>query len=364
METRVVFHIDFDYFYAQCEEVRKPELKTRPVCVCIFSDRGGDSGAIATANYRAREFGVKSGLSIISAKQKLDEIKDAVYLPADFEYYTHISKNAMDIMQSFADIFEYVGRDEAYLDVTKRTNHSFDRASHIAQQIKNSIRDKLGLSCSIGISPNKLLSKMASDYNKPDGLTLIKPHEIEEFLNPQSVRAIPGIGKKTEERFAQMGLQTISDLKKLDIFSLNKEFGRKTSTHIFNAARGLNDEAVKEREANIQYSKIVTLKRDSNEFDFLSKSIPTLCNELYTIIQKNNMMFKSVGIQFVQSDMTSRTKSRLLKNSTSSLDELEKNALYLLKDALNDQVKAVRRLGIKVSDLSKVKGQADITDYF
>ena len=178
---RVVFHIDFDYFYAQCEEVRKPDLKSKPVCVCVFSDRGGDSGAIATANYTARKFGVKSGIPITFAKKKLEHRKDAVFLPVDFQYYEKITEKAMQIMKNNADIFEYVGRDEAYLDVTKRVNEDFDKASHLAQQIKNSIRTELKLSCSIGVSSNKLISKIASDYQKPDGLTIVQPEKIENF---------------------------------------------------------------------------------------------------------------------------------------------------------------------------------------
>ncbi|MFB5624675.1 MAG: DNA polymerase IV, partial [Nitrosopumilus sp.] len=146
METRVVFHIDFDYFYAQCEETRSPELKSKPVCVCVFSDRGGDSGAIATANYTARKYGVKSGIPISFAKKRLEERKDAVFLPVDFDFYSEMSEKAMEIMKESADIFEYVGRDEAYLDVTKRVQGDFEKAFHLAQQIKNSIRDKIKLS--------------------------------------------------------------------------------------------------------------------------------------------------------------------------------------------------------------------------
>lgn len=364
MEARIVFHVDFDYFYAQCEEIRKPELKAKPVCVCIFSDRGGDSGAIATANYTAREFGVKSGIPIFFAKKMLEERKDAVFLPADFDYYSDISEKAMNIMQEFADIFEYVGRDEAYLDVTKRTGCDFNNASYLAQQIKNSIKNKLKLSCSIGASPNKLLSKIASDYRKPDGLTVIPPDKVVSFLDPLKIRMIPGIGKKTEERFSQMNLQTVGELKKLDIFTLNKEFGRKTGAYIFNAVRGLNDDAVKEREPSTQYSKIITLKKDSKEYEFLFENTLALCLELHKVVKKNNRLFKSVGIQFVQSDMSNKTKSKLLKNHTSSLEELQKNARLLLRGALEDQTKTVRRLGVKVSELSEVKGQSDITSYF
>ncbi len=362
--TRVVFHIDFDYFYAQCEEIRSPELRSKPVCVCVFSDRGGDSGAIATANYTARKYGVKSGIPITFAKKRLEERKDAVFLPVDFDYYIEISEKAMKIMKSNADVFEYVGKDEAYLDVTKRVDGDFERASHFAQQIKNSIRDEIKLSCSIGISPNKLISKIASDFKKPDGLTVIPPDKIDEFLEPLKIRTIPGIGKKTEERFLEMNLETIIDLKKLDVFTLNKEFGRKSGTYIYNAVRGIDNEPVKVREARTQYSKIVTLKKDSKDYQFLSENIIKLCKEVHDIIIKNNKMFKSIGIHFVQSDLSSKSKSRMLRNPTSNLEELQKNADQLLKEALENQTTTIRRLGVKVAELSEVQGQSDITNYF
>jgi DNA polymerase IV (DinB-like DNA polymerase) len=362
--ARVVFHVDFDYFFAQCEEIRTPDLKSKPVCVCVFSDRGGDSGAIATANYIARKFGVKSGISISFAKKRLEERKDAIFLPVDFDYYLKISEKAMNIMKESADIFEYVGKDEAYLDVTNRVEGNFDKASHLAQQIKNSIRDKVKLSCSIGVSSNKLIAKIASDFRKPDGLTVVSPEKVEEFLEQLKIRAIPGIGKKIEEQFTQMNLETIKDLKKLDVFTLNKEFGRKHGTYIFNAARGIDNTPVKEREESIQYSKIVTLKKDSRDYDFLAENISELCKELHEVIQKNNRTFKSIGIQFIQSDLTNKTKSRMLKNPTSSLEELQKNAEQLLKEALEDQKNTVRRLGVKVSELSEIRGQSNITSYF
>ena len=364
METRVVFHIDFDYFYAQCEEIRSPELKTKPVCVCVFSDRGGDSGAIATANYTARKYGVKSGIPISFARKRLEDRKDAIFLPVDFDYYSEISEKAMEIMKNNADIFEYVGRDEAYLDVTERVTKDFDKAGHLAQQIKNLIRDKVKLSCSIGISPNKLVSKIASDFYKPDGLTIVPPNKIEAFLEPQKIRVIPGIGKKTDEKFAAMNLETIQDLKKLDIFTLNKEFGRKSGIFIYNSVRGIDNEPVKKREASIQYSKITTLKKDSKDYQFLSENITELCKEVHDILMKNNRMFKSIGIYFVQSDLSNRSKSKMLRNPTTSLEELQKNADQLLKEAMENQIITIRRLGVKVSDLSEVQGQREITSYF
>ena len=361
---RVVFHIDFDYFYAQCEEVRKPELKTKPVCVCVFSDRGGDSGAIATANYTARQFGVKSGIPITFAKRRLEQRKDAVFLPVDFEYYEKITEKAMKIMKDNADIFEYVGRDEAYLDVTKRVEEDFTKASHLAQQIKNLIRTELKLSCSIGVSSNKLISKIASDYQKPDGLTIVEHDKVEQFLAQLNIRVIPGIGKKTEQRFKEMKLETIEEIKKIDVFTLNKEFGRKSGTYIYNAIRGINDEPVKEKEESIQYSKIITLKKDSKEYEFLLENLYELCKQIQNIVKNNNKMFKSIGIHFVQSDLSNKSKSKMLRNSTNNLEELEKNVEQLLTDALEDQTMTIRRVGVRVSDLSEIKGQSDITNFF
>lgn len=364
MEQRIVFHIDFDYFYAQCEELRNPQLKSKPVAVCVFSDRGGDSGAIATANYVARKYGIKSGMPIKFAKKKLEQIPEAVFLPTDFDYYSYISQRAMETIKQFADIFEYVGKDEAYIDVSKRCEWDFNKASHIAQQLKNAIRDAVKMTCTVGVSSNKLVAKIASDFRKPDALTVVPPEKIESFLDPLPIRSIPGIGKKTEEKFLEMDLKTISELRRLDVFSLNSIFGRKIGTYIYNAARGIDEEPVSERGEATQYSRITTLKQDSVDYDFLAKDLDRLCEDVHESITKDRMLFKSVGIQFVQADLSNKTRSKTLKNSTSSLDELKKTALQLLRESLEDQKIPVRRIGVKVYELSQVSGQDSITRYF
>ncbi len=364
MSYRVIFHIDFDYFYAQCEEMRRPDLKTRPVAVCVYSDRGGDSGAIATANYLARKYGVKSGMPIKFAKKKLEDVPESVFLPTDFEYYSEVSENAMNIIRNHADVFEYVGRDEAYLDVTNRSEHDFKNAAHLAQQLKNSLRSMIKLSSTIGVSSNKLVSKIASGYKKPDGLTIIEPQAIESFLDPLPIRTIPGIGKKSEEKFSEMNLETISQLRNIDVFTLNGLFGRKIGTYIYNAARGIDEEPVSPRHDPIQYSRIVTLKQDSKDFDFLVNDLEKLCDDLHKAIVRDNILFRSVGIQFVQSDLSNRTKSKTLRNPTSSLDELKKTVIPLLRESLEDQKLLIRRLGVRVSDFSQTSGQIDITRFF
>ena len=361
---RIIFHIDFDYFFAQCEEIRNQTLKTKPICVCIFSDRGGDSGAIATANYMARKYGVKSGMPIKFAKARLKEIPESAFLPADFPYYSEISQKGMDIMRGYADVFEYVGKDEAYLDVTKRSEVKFSVATHLAQHLKNQIRAELKMTCTVGISQNKLISKIASGFKKPDGLTVVEPERTESFLDQLKVGSIPGIGKVTEEKFADMNIVTISDLRKLDIFTLNKMFGKKISSYIYNAARGIDDEPVAARAPAVQYSRIVTLKHDSKDFDFLANAINEICVDLHDAILQHKKMFKSIGIQFVQSDLSNKTKSRMLKNPTSSLDELKKTSIALLQEALVEQTQNIRRLGVRVSELSDMQGQSSIENFF
>jgi DNA polymerase IV (DinB-like DNA polymerase) len=161
-----------------------------------------------------------------------------------------------------------------------------------------------------------------------------------------------------------MKLETIEEIKKIDVFTLNKEFGRKSGTYIYNAIRGINDEPVKEKEESIQYSKIITLKKDSKEYEFLLENLHELCKQIQNIVKNNNKMFKSIGIHFVQSDLSNKSKSKMLRNSTNNLEELKKNVEQLLIDALEDQSITIRRVGVKVSDLSEIKGQSDITNFF
>ena len=205
---------------------------------------------------------------------------------------------------------------------------------------------------------------MQQDYHKPDGLTIVTPEKLQSFLDPLKIRDIPGIGNKTEEKFLEMNIEKIEQLQRLDVFTLNQTFGRKTGTYIYNAARGIDNEQVTPRAPRIQYSKIMTLKKDSKDYDYLLENINELCEELHGVILKNNIMFKSVGIQFVQSDMSNKSKSKMLRNPTLNLEELQKTAQQLLHEALENQELTIRRLGIKVSELSDIQGQGNITSYF
>jgi DNA polymerase IV (DinB-like DNA polymerase) len=360
---RAVLHVDFDHFYAQCEEVRQPSLRTLPVCVCIYSDRGGDSGAVATANYPARKFGAKSGLSISRAKRLL-EGTGARFIPVDFEYYSDVSEKAMAIMEGYADTFEYVGRDEAYLDVTERTGGSLKTAAHLAQQIKNSIRESLRLTCSAGVSRNKLVSKIASGYKKPDGLTVVGAGSEESFLEGLHLRDIPGIGGKTAKRLGAAGMTTVVAVRAADVFDLQRVFGRKIGTYVYNSVRGINEDPVQERPPSVQFSKIVTLKRNTTDPDELTKALRGVCESLHGTLVGQGMLFRLVGIQFVHADLSMRTRSRTLRNHTVGLETLQAVSGQLLAEILTDAILPVRRLGVKVSDLTKAAGQQTMSRYF
>ena len=183
MQNRIVMLADFDYFFAQCEELRNPTLKDKPVVVGVYSGRTAESGAVSTSNYIARKLGVKSGLPLFQAKRKL-EGTDAVFLPVDHVYYEQISDRIMDIFREYADFFEQVSVDEAYLDVTEQVEGSFEKAKEYAQRIKDDVKVQVGISFSIGVGSNKLLAKIACDSQKPNGLTVVLPEESKAFLGP------------------------------------------------------------------------------------------------------------------------------------------------------------------------------------
>ena len=246
MQARIVMLVDLDYFYAQCEERRKPSIKGTPVVVCFFSGRTEDSGAVSTANYVARKYGVNSGIPISLAKQKLKGI-DAVFLPVDKEFYREVSDKIMEILRSHADRFEQVGIDEAYLEMTQRIKGNYHEAEKLAELIKEDVLIQQKLTCSIGVGPNKLIAKIAADMQKPDGLTLVKPEEVQIFLSPLPVRRLVGVGRKTEKKLETSGVRTVGQLARFDVQRPIELFGRKLGTYFQNASLGIDDEPVQER---------------------------------------------------------------------------------------------------------------------
>ena len=361
--SRIIMHVDFDYFFAQCEELRRPELRTLPVVVCVFSGRTGDSGVVSTANYVARKYGVKSGIPIRVAKSKLADASDAVFLPLDSAYYSQVSGSAMPIISSYADRFEHIGIDECYIDVSERAG-SFEAANNLAQNIKNDVKKKTQLTCSIGVAPNKLLAKVASDMHKPDGLTVIEQGNATASIAGMEVGKIPGIGPKTSERLQELGVKTIGDLAGFDLFRLIEEFGKKNAIHMYNASLGIDDEPVVESGERQQMTRIATLKSDATGSEEMHPDLYELCQSVFQTAADRKLSFRTVGILLILDNLDNITRSKSLKVHSSNFDSLHSTARSILDEAMKEAgpVK-VRRLGVRLSDLQSSEGQNTMLDF-
>jgi DNA polymerase IV (archaeal DinB-like DNA polymerase) len=361
--VRRIMHIDFDYFFAQCEEIRRPELRTKPVVVCVFSGRTEESGVVSTANYVARKYGVKSSIPIRLAKSKLADVSDAVFLPLDSAYYSQVSESAMSIIGSYADKFERVGIDECYLDVSKRAD-DFEVAKAIAHNIKNDVKSHKQMTCSIGIAPNKVLAKIASDLHKPDGLTVIEPRNMTEFIASMDARKIPGIGPKTSERLEELGVKSAGDLAKFDLFRLIEEFGKKNAAYMHNASMGLDSEPVLESGGKHQIMRIATLKSDATKGAEMLPYIHEICRSIFKIATDRMASFKTIGVLLILENLDSITRTKSLKMHSNNFEVLHATARSILDEAMKEvgPVK-VRRLGVRLSDLQCSRGQNTMFDF-
>jgi DNA polymerase IV (DinB-like DNA polymerase) len=348
MQSRVVMLVDLDYFFAQAEELRDPSIRDKPIVVCVYTGRSQDSGVVSTANYIARKFGVKSGMPIFLAKKKLEKV-DAVFLPVDHEYYGQVSDKVMQILRTYADSFEQMGIDEAYLEVTQRVADKFEKAEELAQTIKNEIKKELQLTCSIGVGPNKLIAKVVADIKKPDGLTLVKPDEVQGFLFPLPVSRILGIGRKTEERMAVMGIRTVGDLAKHDVQRLIQVFGRSLGSYFNQAAQGIDESPVEEVGEAESISRIVTLKENTHDLTTILMYVDPLSEDLHASARDRGLAFKSVGISAVMADMSAHSRSKTLDNATDDLETLKQTVKELFEKFLGETDLEARRVGVKIS---------------
>ena len=365
--SRIIIHIDFDYFYAQCEEIRRPEIKYDPVIICIYSGRTQDSGVVSTSNYIARKYGIKSGIPIKVAKSKLSNVSSPspIFLPADIRYYSQKSTAAMSVTKKFADKFEYIGLDECFIEVTERTGSNFGEAKKLAQQLKDSIKKETQLTCSIGIASNKLLAKIASDFQKPNGLTMVLPEQVVNFLSESDINKIPGIGHKTRERLCEMGVRTVGELSRLDLFKMMEEFGKKTAIYLCNAAKGTDNELIKSQDSTKQIGRIITLKKDASVSSEMYDILQDICRSIHKMTMDQNLAFKNIGILLILNNLQNITRSKRLKVYSRDYNELYYTAKLILNEIMdnNNQSIKVRRLGIKVSDLRDNSGQNTIFDF-
>lgn len=366
IEKRIIFHIDFDYFYAQCEEIRKPELRNIPSVVCVYSGREEDSGVVSTCNYEARKYGVKAAIPIKLAKSKLKDVH-SMFLPTDMPYYHEISTKAMRIIQNYGELFEQVSVDECYMDFTKITNSDFDDAKIFAVSLQKNIKDQIKLTCSIGVGPNKLIAKIASGINKPNGITVVRLEDAKQFISNCKIDDIPGVGPKTSKKLESLGIKSVSDISKKGIFELRDALGYKIATFLVNASNAIDYSQIKVRGTSKQIGKIVTLKKDTTSLEQIKLTVENLCTSVFENLENKRQAFRVLTIILILENLQHVSFSKSLKLYSASLDELHKNSLSIINEMIGNNSIAldnIRRIGIVVSDLKDISGQDSLLNYF
>jgi DNA polymerase IV (DinB-like DNA polymerase) len=357
---RIVMHIDMDCFFAQCEEVQNPKLKGKPLAVCIYSRRGGDSGAVSTSNYEARKIGVKSGMAIAIAKRIAGS--RCAFIPANFELYEKASQKMREILMAFGEKFEQASIDEAYLEVTEKCKGDFSKAKELGEEIKAAVLKQERLTCSVGIGPNKLIAKMACDSQKPNGLTVIEPEGVKDFLFPLPVKKILGIGPKTEEMLKEMGILDVGELAKTDTSRLVTRFGKATAAYLHNAANGIDDSPVEEKE-QVQISRITSLRTDSRDEKEMLELLDEMAQDVVKTVNEQKVLFRTITLQIITENMKMHTRGKTLEGATDSLSAIKNEIRALLFAYLEQNPENIRRIGVRVSGFEKMKGQRTLEEF-
>jgi DNA polymerase IV (DinB-like DNA polymerase) len=334
-----------DQFYAAVEEREHPEFRGRPVVVGADPKKGGGRGVVSTCNYMARKHGVKSGMPI-SRAWKL--VPDAVYVRPNFKLYIETSQRVMEILQRHSAKFERWGLDEAFLDVSRETE-SIKEAADLATEIKIEIQREEKLSCSIGVAANKLVAKIASDFRKPDGLTVVEPGKEAEFLAPLPVQKLLWVGKKTARKMKEIGVKTISDLGRIDESTLTRRFGT-SGAYYKRAAQGFDDSEVAERTDVKSIGREVTFEEDILDNGKILATIEVLSETIHKEITDRDLMFKTVAIKIRFQNFETHTHARTLPFPANSLKSLVESAKELITPFMR-QERMIRLVGVRVSNL-------------
>jgi len=350
-KKRFIFHLDMDHFYTAVEERENPAIKGKPVVVGSDPKEGKGRGVVSTSNYEARAVGIRSGMPISQAWRLCP---NAVYLPPNFPLYIKVSVEIMAIARRYAGKFEQWGIDEAFLDVTDRV-HDWAEAESLARQIKQEIKDKEHLTASIGVGPNKLIAKVASDFKKPDGLTIVREEEAEKFLEPLAVRKLLWVGRKTEAKLKALGINTIGDLARYDPTALSSLFGvMGLQMHL--SARGLDRSEVEERVGVKSVSHETTFEEDTSDPASILQALDALCVDVQNETAEQKLLFKTVSIKIRYRGFETHTKAKTLPRLTNRVEALKKTARELLLPYL-DVDRKIRLIGVRVSSLVSCEKQ-------
>ena len=340
MTVRKIVHIDMDAFYASVEQRDDPQLRGKPVVVAWRGNRS----VVCAASYEARRFGVHSAMPAIRAERLCP---DAVFLPPDFPRYRAASRLVREIFKRYTDLIEPLSLDEAYLDVSENKT-GLPTATSVARTIRKQIREELKLTASAGVAPNKFLAKIASDWCKPDGLFVIQPEEIDSFLFPLPVVRLPGVGKVTEEKLKKLDIQTVGDLRRLDLSVLEDHFGR-YGVRLYELARGIDKSEVIPDRPTQSVSAEDTFEHDVP----LSETEPMirrLAELTWTASRKELRIARTVVLKLKTSEFKILTRSHTPSTPPSSCEELTSIALSLRERITLSPKQRFRLVGVGLSN--------------
>ncbi|MDI5893957.1 DNA polymerase IV [Flavobacterium algoritolerans] len=339
--NRKIIHVDMDAFYASVEQMDNPLLRGKPIAVGGSENRG----VVAAASYEARKFGVRSAISGVMAKKNCPEL---IFVRPRFDRYKEISSKIQKIFYEYTDLVEPLSLDEAYLDVTnnKKGNPS---ATLLAQEIRQRIFDEVGLTASAGISVNKFVAKIASDYNKPNGQKTVNPDEVIRFLEELPIRKFHGVGKVTTEKMYQLGIFTGVELKSKTLEFLEKHFG-KSGNFYYNVVRGIHNSEVKSNRITKSVAAEHTFDVNLSSEIFMIEKLEVIAAALEKRLKRYNLAGKTITLKIKYSDFTQQTRSKTLPYFISDkglILEIVKELLY--QERMKD---SVRLLGISLSNLN------------
>lgn len=353
---RFILHIDLDAFFASVEEVNHPELKGRPIIVGADPKQGKGRGVVSTCNYEARKFGLHSAMPISHAWKLCPE---AAYLPVNMSLYEEVSKRIINILKPFADRLEQVSIDEAFLDISHKVA-DLKESETLAKEIKSIILDRESLTCSIGIGPNKLVAKIASDYRKPNGLIIISKNNAKKFLAPLNVEKLGGIGSKTKERLNSIGIKTIDDLASYDIKKLKDIFGA-WGEEFHRMSYGIDESEIIEEWIPKSFSREYTFDQDTSNYDKIKFIVNKLCEEVTLETKENGFSFRTITVKIRYENFETHTHSKTLSFPTSSTETMKNTSMMLLRPFLRSDRK-IRLLGIRASNLTEKAHQKTLED--
>ena len=361
---RIIVHVDMDAFYAAVEERYNPALRGLPVAVGADPKEGKGRGVITTANYLARKYGIHSALPIARAWRLAEAARHrgepaTIFIRPNFALYREVSARIMEIFERSADAFEEASIDEAYLDVSSRG--TFEAAVEHMTKLKAEIREKEDLNCSVGIGPNKLIAKIASGHQKPDGLTLVSPAGVQQFLDPLPIRVIPGIGPKSEAFLHQRNIRTIRDLREVAEATLSDWFG-KWGQRLFEKARGDDDSIVSNEWTRKSLGEQETFERDTHSGTEVTERLCSMAERILGKLREKEFSgFRTITLTVRFADFQTSNRSRSFKSgirvngNDQALDLLKREALLLLSpffDAReNPRGKAIRLIGLRLEKL-------------